>query len=65
MYAAALLRLCSQVLHSIMGGMCVLCLYYAASLSNPDTVSYLFKEALLFGVPAALIVFFQDRYLDR
>jgi len=45
--------------------MCVLCLYYTATLSNPDTVSYLFKEALLFGVPAALIVFFQDRHLDR
>jgi hypothetical protein len=48
-----------------MGGMCLLCLYYAARLSDPDLVVYLFREALLFGLPAALIVFFQDRYLDR
>lgn len=62
MYAANLLRLSSQVMHSIMGGVAIFCLYYSTQI--PDS-GWLLIEALKWGMPAAAIVFFQERYLSK
>jgi hypothetical protein len=65
MQAALLIRVGSQVLSATMGGMSLFCLYYAAQLSDPDVVRYLFIEAVKWGAPAAAIVYCQGKYLDR
>ena len=65
MQAAFLLAISSQLLSSIMGGMALFCLYYSAQLADPDTVRYLFLEALKLGGGATAIVYFQGKYLDR
>jgi len=64
MHAAFLLRISSQLLSSMMGGMAVFCLYYAGQVSDPDVVRYLFIEALKWGLPATAIVYCQRTYLD-
>lgn len=60
-----LLRLSSQLLSSLMGGMAVFFLYYAAHLSDPNVVLYLFIDALKWGGLGAVIVYFQGKYLDK
>jgi hypothetical protein len=65
MQAALLIRVGSQVLSAMMGGIAVFCLYYAAQLSDPDVVRWLFADALKWGGCATAIVYFQGRYLDR
>ena len=65
MQAAFLMRISSQLLHSLMGGVAVFCLYYACQLSDPDVVLYFLIQAVKWGGPAAAIVYFQGRYLDR
>jgi hypothetical protein len=65
MQAALLIRVSSQLLSSVMGGMALFCLYYAAQLSDPDMVRYLFLGALKWGGCAMAIVYFQGKYLDR
>jgi hypothetical protein len=65
MQAAFLLRVGSQAMSAMMGGMAVFCLYYAAQLTDPDMVRYLFVDGLKWGVPAAAIVYFQGKYLDK
>ena len=64
MQAALLLRISSQLLSSIVGGMAVFCLYHAGHISDPDVVRYLFMEALKWGLLATAIVYCQRRYLD-
>jgi len=64
MHAAFLLRISSQLLSSMMGGMAVFCFYYAGQVSDPDVVRYLFIEALKWGLPATAIVYCQRTYLD-
>jgi hypothetical protein len=46
-----------------MGGMAVFCLYYAWRASDPDVVRRLIIDAMKWGLPAAAIVYCQDRYL--
>ena len=65
MQATILLRVSSQLLSMIMGGMAVFCLYYAGQLSDYNTVCYLLTMTLKFGGGAAAIVYFQGKYLDR
>ena len=65
MQAALLIRVGSQALSAMMGGMAVFCLYYAAQLSDPDFVRCLFLDALKWGGCATAIVYCQGRYLDR
>ncbi len=65
MPAAILIRISSKLLSSIMGGLAVFCLYYAAQVSNHDLVWYLFTDSLKWGGCATAIVYFQARYLDR
>jgi hypothetical protein len=64
MQAAFLLRISSQLMSALMGGLAVFCLYYAARLSDPDTVRLLLVDALKWGGFATAIVYFQGKYLD-
>jgi hypothetical protein len=64
MQATFLLRVGSQAMSAIMGGMAVFCLYYATQLPDPDIVRYLFVDALKWGIPAAALVYFQGKYLS-
>jgi hypothetical protein len=64
MQTTILLRLSSQALSALMGGIAVFCLYYAAQIPDPDVVRYLFLDALKWGGCAAAIVYAQGRYLD-
>jgi hypothetical protein len=65
MQATFLIRVSSQLLHSLMGGVALFCLYYACQISDPDIVRYLLIEAVKWGAPAAAILYAQIRYLDR
>ena len=65
MYAAFILRIGSQALSGILGGMAVFCLCYAAWLPDPELVRDLLLKALLSGGAATVIVYCQRRYLDR
>ena len=60
MYSAFIIRVSSQIISGMLGGMAVFCLYYAAWLSNP----ILLGKALILGGAATVVVYFQDRYLD-
>ena len=51
MFSAMLIRVGTIALHSIMGGMAVFCLWYAAQVTNPNVVRWLVFEALKCGVP--------------
>ena len=64
MLAVIILRLSSQLLHSIMGGIAVFCLYYAAALSDSDLVLDLVVEAFKFGGMAIIIAYLQGKYLN-
>ena len=65
MYSAAMiLRVGSEALHSIMGGMCVFCLYYAANDPDPHVVWYLILDALQWGVLAAAVLYCKIKYLE-
>ena len=66
MYAADLLRITSQLLHAILGGMAVFCLYYAAvGHDNYDLVRYCLLEALKWGGAAGLVLYFKEKYLPQ
>jgi hypothetical protein len=65
MQAATLLRISSQVLSALMGGVALFCLYYAAQLPDYNGVLYLFTEAVEWGGFATAIVYFRGKYLDR
>jgi hypothetical protein len=63
--AFILLRLTSQLLSSVMGGVAVFCLYYVLHLPDYHTVCLLLNYALEYGGGATAIVYFQGRYLDK
>jgi hypothetical protein len=65
MHAAFILRVGSQVLSTILGGLAVFCLCYAGWLPDADLVRALLFKALLSGGAATVIVYCQRRYLDR
>ena len=65
MQAAFLLRISSQVLSAIMGGMAIFCLYYDGQVSYPDLARWLLIDALKWGGLATVIVQCQARYLER
>jgi hypothetical protein len=65
MQTGYLLRVGSLLLSSIMGGMAMFCLYYAAQVPNYPFALHLFLDALKWGGAATAIVYFQGRYLDR
>lgn len=65
MPAALLLRLSSQVMHAVMGGTTVFCLWYAAMVTDHDLALSLFIDALKWGGAGATILYFQHRYLDQ
>jgi hypothetical protein len=65
MLSAQLLRVGSEVLHSVMGGMALFCLFYAGRVPDPQMVRYLLYGALKFGVPALIILFCKIKYLER
>ena len=65
MLGLTLLRLASEVFHSVMGGMAVVCLYFAGRLSDPDRVLDLIIDGLIFGGFAAAILYFKIKYLDK
>lgn len=60
--AILMFRLCSQTLHSIMGGVAIFCLWYAAMVSDPG---WLLLEALKYGGSASAIMYCQNRYLPK
>ena len=49
MQGAFLLRIGSRILSAIMGGMGVFDLYYAAQVSDPKLVLWLFTDGLTWG----------------
>jgi hypothetical protein len=61
---AFLLRLCSQLISSIMGGMAVFCLYYAGQALDYNLALVLIGDALVWGGLATAIVYCRSRYLD-
>jgi hypothetical protein len=80
MPAATLLRLSSQLLQSLLGGLAVFCLFYAAMfftgtyLTNCTIISappdyriakLLLMTALLWGGLAIAIVYLQGKYLSK
>jgi hypothetical protein len=62
--AAYLLRVSSQILSGIMGGMSLVCLYYAGQVPDYKAALALLGNALVFGGIAAAIVYCKHRYLD-
>ena len=62
MHAALLLRVGSLVFHSVMGGIGVFCLIYAAIL--PDAGWLMIQALKWFGLASA-VAYFQHRYLDK
>ena len=65
MFSTKLLRVCSIVLHSIMGGMCLFNLYYAGIVSDPALIRFLILNALIWGGVAGAILFYQLKYLEN
>jgi len=65
MLSAMLIRVGTLVLHSVMGGMAVFCLYYAGKIPNFDGAWQLFIEALKWGWFALVILYYQGKYLDQ
>ena len=65
MFSAMILRAGSEVLHSIMGGMCVFCLYYACKMPDRDVVRYLILNALQWGALAAAVLYCKMKYLEK
>jgi hypothetical protein len=63
MYSAFIIRVSSQLLSVIMGGMAVFSLYYAAILPDSHAVCLMLAEALKRGGFASAIVYCQDKYL--
>jgi hypothetical protein len=61
---ALLLRLSSQILSAVMGGMAIFCLYYAGQVPDPTAALVLIGDALVWGALAAAIVYCKHRYLD-
>jgi hypothetical protein len=59
-----LLRIGSEVLHSVMGGLSLFCLFYSAQMSDFNAAWDLFIEALKWGVLASIILHCKSRYLD-
>ena len=64
MLAALLLRVGSEVLHSVMGGLALFCLFYAGRVRDPDAVAHLVFEALKWGAFASVILYCKLKYLD-
>jgi hypothetical protein len=64
MLPAIMIRISSIAMHSMMGGMAVFCLYYAAQATDHDFVRYLLLEALKWGGLAGVILYYQGKYLD-
>jgi len=63
MYSGFIIRVSSQLLSSIMGGMAVFSLYFAAVLPDPHSVCLMLVEALKWGGLATTIVYCQGKYL--
>jgi len=59
------MRLSSQVLSAIMGGVGIFCLYYSWRASEYEIALHLFIYSLMWGGLASLIAYCQNRYLDR
>ena len=65
MQATLLMRISSQVISAIMGGIAVFCLYYAGQAHNLDLARWLLIDALKWGGLATVVVQCQAKYLDR
>jgi hypothetical protein len=59
-----LLRLGSQVVSAIMGGMAVFSLFYAGRVHDYNFVRDLLIHGLIYGGGATAIVYLKSRYLD-
>jgi hypothetical protein len=64
MHSDFIIRVSSQLLSAIMGGMAVFSLYYAAVLPNSHAVCLMLAEALKWGALASAIVYCQGKYLS-
>jgi hypothetical protein len=62
MFAGMLLRVGSLVLHSVMGGMSMFCLYYAGQISDFRLARNLLTNALLWGGLAVTVIYCQNKY---
>ena len=58
-----LVRVGTIALHSMMRGTAVFCPWYAAQVTDPNVVRWLVIGALKCGVPAAIILYCQVKYL--
>jgi len=64
MLSAMLIRVGSEVLHSVMGGLALFCLYYSAQMSDFHVAWHLFVEAIKWGSLATIICCCKSKYLD-
>ena len=64
MLSAILIRVSTIAIHSMMGGMALFCLYYAAQSPDPNFVRYLLFDAVKWGGLAAIILYCQEKHLD-
>ena len=64
MLSAILIRVSTIAIHSMMGGMAVFCLYYAAQIPDANLVRYLLFDALKWGGLATIVLYCQKKYLD-
>jgi hypothetical protein len=64
MLSAILIRVSTIAIHSMMGGMAVFCLYYAAQIPDANLVRYLLFDALKWGGLATIVLYCQEKYLD-
>jgi hypothetical protein len=65
MQSKFILRISSQILSAITGGIFVFCLYYAGQVPDPNAAWSLCAEALKWAGIATTIVYCQNRYLGQ
>ena len=65
MLSALLIRVGTEVLHSVMGGLSLFCLYYSGQVPDFNTARNLYFEALKWGAFALIVLYGKLRYLDK
>jgi hypothetical protein len=63
MYSDFIIRVSTQILAAMLGGMPVFCLYYAGWLPNGNIVRLLLCKALIWRGAATILVYCQGKYL--
>jgi low affinity Fe/Cu permease len=64
MYSTLIMRVSSQILSALLGGMAVFCLFYAGEVANAESAWQLLANTAICGGLATGIVFCQNKYLN-